>query len=177
VSFSTYAEFKVAFQQRFGHNASDVARYQQDFFHIRQARKESVGAYYTRYLQLLAEMKAIGKPVDTDDQVAKFIDGLFPALRTEISRIHRRSPTLTLDELVSDAEMEEKALALHKPTHLPSINTVDGKPWKSRGGESQRQRCFFCRSTEHDGKDCPKIKAKKDNGTWEDRPRKAAGHR
>jgi hypothetical protein len=147
------------------------------FFHVRQARKESVGAFYSRYLQLLAELKAIGKPVSPDDQVAKFIDGLFPALRMEVSRIHRRSPALSLDAIMSEAEMEEKALGLHKPAPVPSINTMNGQPTKPRKTDPKRPRCFFCRSNEHDGKDCPKIKAKKEKGTWVDRPRKEAGDR
>jgi hypothetical protein len=106
-SLTTYDEFKSKFESRFGANAADVAKYQHDFFHLRQGRKESVGSFYTRFLQLIAEMAAIDKPVSTEDQIAKFIDGLVPHLRKDVSRIHRQRPDMTLDDVASEAEIEK----------------------------------------------------------------------
>jgi hypothetical protein len=178
-SFATYAQFKLAFAQRFGPNAADEAKFQQDFFHVKQQRNESVGSFYTRYLQLLAEMKAINRPVDVDSQVAKFIDGLLPHLRTEVSRIHRRTPRMTLDAVMSEAEMEEKNTFPSKPAHMHVPPAVQGFQFRPNGDKSKkkfhRRKCFYCKDEKHLAKDCPEIAKKKANGTWVDRSRKEAG--
>ena len=80
-----YDCFERTLKARFGANAADEARYQRDFFHVQQMRKESFGAYSVRYLRLLSKMAAIGKPFDSVTQIAKFVDGLQPGLRAEIS--------------------------------------------------------------------------------------------
>jgi hypothetical protein len=113
--FQYYDEFKVAFSNRFGPNAADKGKCQQKILHVRQGKKESVGSYYTRYLQLLDEMKAIGKAVDAEQQIVRFIDGLSPSLSVEVVSIHRRTIVMTLDAAMSEAEMEEKANPSPKP--------------------------------------------------------------
>ena len=134
-------------------------------------RKESVGAYYVRYLRLLSEMAA-NKPVDSATQIAKFVDGLQPGLRAEISRIHRRAPTMTLDDISSEAEKEERANPPKTtPVQVNGIETNNHKPVK---------RSFFCRGDKgktHTAENCPEIAKRKANGTWQDRPRKQAGRR
>ena len=62
--FNTYAEFEAGFLKRFGANQADRAKYDYDFLHVKQGPHESVGVYYTRYSQLLVEMKATDKPVE-----------------------------------------------------------------------------------------------------------------
>jgi hypothetical protein len=169
-SMTTYVEFKRKFESRFGATAADVAKYQRDFFHVQQGRNESVGSFYTRYLQLLSEMTAIGKPVDSVTQIARFVDGLLPALRTNVSRIHRHNPTMTLDDVASEAEMEEKATPSPKPPVMPSVRGIQTKP--------KPKHCWFCKGDKgknHVADNCPEIAKRKANGTWVDRPRKGAG--
>jgi hypothetical protein len=110
-SFTTYDEFKSAFQARFGHNAADEARYQEVFLHFKQERNETANSYYTRYLQLLSEMAAMGKPVKPAKwQITKFIDGMRDELKRKVRRIYRPAPNFSLEYVMSDAEMEEPNL-------------------------------------------------------------------
>jgi hypothetical protein len=74
-SFATYQEFRQAFLERFGPNKVDEAKYYNDFLHVSMSPKESVASYCARFVQLLAEMKAIGKPVEDHWQLTKNIDG------------------------------------------------------------------------------------------------------
>jgi hypothetical protein len=176
-SMLDYADFKRKFTARFGATSADEAKYQHDFFHVRQSRKESVGSYYTRYLQLLAEMAAIQKPVDSATQISRFIDGLVQPIRVEVSRIHCRSPTMKLDDVVSEAEMEEQAHPQSKPPAMPSVNGLQGKT-PSGKQVPKRPRCYYCKGDKgktRTAENCPEIAKRKANGTWVDRPRNRAG--
>ena len=173
VRFTTFAEFKAGFLKRFGANQADRAKYDYDFLHVKQGRHESVGVYYTRYSQLLAEMKAIDKPVEGHWQVTKFVDGLLPALSKEVHRILRRAPNISLVDVVSEAEMEEKANPLSKPATVPQLNGINSQ--KGKKPKKPRYRCFYCRNDDHSHQRCPKIAARRAAGTWEDRPRNGAG--
>jgi hypothetical protein len=173
-SFRTYDDFKVSFAARFGATAADKAKYQADFFHIRQLKNEPVHAFNTRFFQLVAEMKAIGQPVDSSTQVARYIDGLSPVLRPNIHRIQRTTQGLTLDAIMSEAEMEEKLNPLPKLPHVPpAMRGMQTKP--NKPAPKGRKKCFYCSSEDHIMKNCPKVAKKKANGTWHDRPQSGAG--
>jgi Retrotransposon gag protein len=173
-AFRTYDEFKIAFERRFGATAADKAKYRQDFFRIRQNKNEAATLFGTRYLQLLAEMKAIGEPIDSTTQVARYIDGLWPSLRTIVNRIHRGRPNMTLDEVMGEAEMEEKANPAVKPQHVgPSVQGLQHQTGKPPA--KNRKQCFYCRALDHLMRDCPEVAKKKANGTWKDQPRKGPG--
>jgi hypothetical protein len=156
-SFATYADFKIAFESHFGPTEIDKQRYDEQLKTFTQKESETVVAYYTRFKQLCAELKAVGKPVQLHWQKTTFVLGLREKLKREVSRTFGRNSSLSLEQLYSEAEMEESLL---KPV-IPSVRSVNGE---NQG--NTRRTCFFCRSEEHLGKDCPKIAAKKRNGTW-----------
>jgi hypothetical protein len=87
-------------------------------------------------------------------------------LKREVSRTFGRNSSLSLEQLYSEAEMEESLL---KPV-LPSVRGVNG-----RNQSTTRSACFFCRSKEHLGKDCRKVAARKRNGTRVEKPPKQGG--
>jgi hypothetical protein len=126
-------------------------------------------------------MAAIGKPVQPENwQITKFIDGMRDDLKREVSRIYRRSPKLSLEDVMSEAEMEEPSLK-SKPTSItPQVQGLQTNP-PQRHGQSKRNNnqkapvCFFCKSRGHVMKDCPKVAKKRAAGQWEDRSRNGAG--
>lgn len=177
-AFGSYTDFKVSFLAHFGASKADVLKYDHDFLHFKMHPSDSVSSYYTSYLQLLAEMKAVGKPVQSQWQITKFVDGLVPRLYIEVNRIFRRYPEFTLEDLMNEAEMEEKTFkppTIPKPTGItPQLKGFQGKG-KYNNKPKQRFACFWCKTNEHTHTSCPKIAAKRADGTWEDRPRDGAG--
>lgn len=80
-----------------------------------------------------------------------------------MSETFGRDSSLSLEQGDAEAEMEESLL---KPTFLPFV----------RGSTGYSGRiCLYYSSKEHLAKDCPKIAARKRNGTWEDGPPKKGG--
>jgi hypothetical protein len=165
-SFASYADFKVAFESHFGPTEIDKQRYDEQLKTFSQKETESVVAYYTRFKQLCAELKAVGKPVQLHWQKTPFVLGLKDKLKREVSRTFGRNSSLSLEQLYSEAEMEESLL---KPVNRPIVRGIKGNQ------RQPRRKCFFCRSIEHLGKDCPKIAAKKRDGTWQDKPSRQGG--
>lgn len=158
LSFGTFADFRVAFQSHFGPTEVDKQRYDEQLKSFAQASDESVVAYYTRFKQLCAELKAVGKPVQLHWQKTTFVLGLKEKLKREVSRIFNRDSSLSLEQLYSEAEMEE---SLQKPPVRPAVRGIRGKT---------PRKCFWCKSPDHLGKDCPKVNEMKRNGTWKDKP-------
>jgi hypothetical protein len=132
--------------------------------HVSISPKESVASYGTRFLQLLAEIMAIGKPVEDHWQLTKYIDGLYPSLQVEMNRLRRRDPDLTLDQLMSETEMEAESRSRNRMVP-PAYQGIQPKP----NADKSKKRCFFCKGA-HLPKDCPKIAKRRANGAWKDRP-------
>jgi hypothetical protein len=51
-------------------------------------------------------MRATGKAVDPEQQIGRFIDGPSPSLSIEMGRIFSRTLGMTLNAVMSDANME-----------------------------------------------------------------------
>jgi hypothetical protein len=170
-SFASYEDFKIAFWSMYGPTEADRQRYDDKFQNFRQLESSPVRAYYSRFLHVLANMEAIGSPVQMHHACSKFVHGLRPVLKKEVTRQRARNPKMSLEDILHEAENEER---INKPTLVPkpalrAMNAHDGakkkKIWK----------CFFCRSDEHHHTNCKKIARRKAAGTWEDRPYRAGG--
>jgi hypothetical protein len=157
-SFATYADFSVAFWRVYGPTEADKQRYEEKFQNFRQLETSTVRAYYSRFLHMLSNMEACGVPVQLHQARSKFVNGLRPVLKREVYRQRGRQPNMSLEELLHEAENEER---LHKPSTVPSVRAINGQ-----------EHCFFCKDPNHASKDCPKIARKKANSTWEERPQK-----
>jgi hypothetical protein len=96
-------------------------------------------------------------------------------LKREVSRIYRRSPNLSLEDVMSEAEMEEPNFKPKSFPVPPQVRGMQTNPQKKPGKSNKVRVCFYCKSREHVMKDCPKVAKKKADGQWEDRPRKEAG--
>jgi hypothetical protein len=112
-------------------------------------------------------LKAVSKPVEAHWQKSKFLNGLKPALKREVTRVYNRNLQFTLEQLFTEALTEESHLR-PGPSNKPEYKGIDGpKP--------QQKKCWFCRAIGHTGDNCPKIAARKAKGTWEDRPPRGGG--
>ena len=78
------------------------------------------------------------------------MDGLLPPLSKEVHRILRRTPNISLVDVVSEAEMEEKANPPSKPAPGPQLNGINGQKGNGQKGKKSnkpRYRCVYCRET------------------------------
>jgi hypothetical protein len=63
--------------------------------------------YYTRFKNLLAELKAEDKLVQLHWQKTTFANGLRDGMKREVSHVHIRDTSLTLEQVIVEAETEE----------------------------------------------------------------------
>jgi hypothetical protein len=89
-------------------------------------------------------------------QKTTFANGLRDRIKRAVSRVYIRDTSLTLEQLYVEAETEE---TVQRPV----------KPWVRQMQAKGRTLCFFCKSKDHDGKNCPKI-AKKKADAWKEKP-------
>jgi hypothetical protein len=169
---STPAEFRQAFIEYFGGDASEDRTLRSRLLSFRQRDQDSVTDYYSAFCQLVDDIHALAEFLhngqdrflyDEYTQADMFVHGLKYPIREEVERLQIRTPDLTLDELFREAVLEEKHVKRKRKEKQvpPSVNSVDHKTkW-----------CYFCKG-KHDPKDCPKIAAKKAKGTWADKPPK-----
>jgi hypothetical protein len=184
---SSSAEFRTAFIEYFGGDASEDRALRSRILSFRQREQDSVTDYYAAFCLLIDDIHALVEFLhknqqsflyDEYTQADMFVHGLRSPVREEVERIHSRNPTFTLEDLFREAVLEEKH-ARRKPrgfdhnknpnqnarSERVRLNAMNGKP-KWHGG------CFFCGTFDHKHEDCEKIARKKAKGLWKDNPPK-----
>lgn len=176
--FVTVLDFRDAFKTYFGGTAADERRLQDRLHSFRQRDNDSVRTYHGNLLDLVSDLDAIARilrgdyarPVEEPLQRSKFVHGLRPNIKIEVERVYIRHPGLTLDDLLREAETEEKLRRVkpQQPATRPALNAVDADTKPT--GQKSKFKCFYCRSNSHPHSECRKIAARKAAGTWEERP-------
>jgi hypothetical protein len=159
LTFATYSDFVTSFEVEYGPTDTEVIAVEQSFLSFRQREGHPVRQYYNNYTKLLAELSALERVYPDHLIRGNWVNGLRQPIQREVLRIYRREPSLTLPQLLHEAEIEESQSVKPKPR----FQGMHGKP-------KARWTCYFCKSNTHTAQTCPKIAARKEAGTWQERP-------
>lgn len=168
-SCATLADFDLAFKKKYGFDKRDAHYVLEKFSNFRQRDNDNVVTYHTHFTSLVTEMTLLLEPEDVPSEAtqrARFINGLRAEVKSLVMRTVTRHPDLTLYDVMQEAIMEERQLPRRPRPVRPAVNAMNASA-------STPTRCGFCGATEHVWDTCPRIAAKKRNGTWQDRPRQS----
>jgi hypothetical protein len=165
LTFATYNDFATSFDAEYGPTDTEVIAVEQTFLSFRHREGHSVRVYYNNYVKLLAELSALHRVYSSHLIRGNWVNGLRQPVQKEVLRVYRRDPSLTLTQLLHEAEVEETQQKSVRAR--PGLNSFQHKQTLQHSPKS-RWTCFFCRSNSHTHQTCPKIAARKAAGTWRD---------
>ena len=173
-AFEDYPSFQDAFLEHFGTAQSDLVSLQTQWNNARQRPNDTVTQYYIHFSKLMSQLISLGHNVSEEEALGRFQYGLGAHIRDKAIEFRLGRDDMTLHLLYNHAHVLEQS---HQRRNNPQFNRKQptGKvdtPTLNASQVPKGQYCFYCKKTNHSWEECPKIAAKKANGTWKEKQKK-----
>ena len=169
-AFPDYATFESKFRDHFVATQSDLISMQTTWSNLKQRPGDTVESFFAHFCRIRSQLQALGHDVPEHDAILRFQKSVHAHIAEKLEERRLDNPNMDLNLLYNHARTFERHHRASRPNPRAAQNGVP----KLNALNSNSKWCFFCRKNNHSAADCRKIAARKQAGTWEERPAKSA---